>query len=179
MGRGSISTALHRPPPRLYLGGGSEENAEICDAAYTRKSMSGYPALMEPKALEALLQAVQSGQSSTEQAMQALAGWPSQDLGHSQLDLQRSLRCGHPEVVYGAGKTPGELVDIARALHKAHGRLLVTRATDEGAAACLAALPECTWHERARIISMGLPEPEQGVGQVLVLCAGTSDLQVA
>ncbi|MCP5020335.1 MAG: 1-(5-phosphoribosyl)-5-amino-4-imidazole-carboxylate carboxylase, partial [bacterium] len=66
---------------------------------------------MEPKALKALLQAVQDGQSSTEQAMEALAGWPTQDLGHSQLDLQRSLRCGHPEVVYGAGKTPGELVE--------------------------------------------------------------------
>ncbi len=134
---------------------------------------------MEPKALKALLQAVQDGQSSTEQAMEALAGWPTQDLGHSQLDLQRSLRCGHPEVVYGAGKTPGELVEIGRALHGAHGRLLVTRTTDEGAAALLEALPECTWHERARIVSMGLPEPDQGVGQVLVLCAGTSDLQVA
>lgn len=134
---------------------------------------------MEPKALEALLKAVESGASSAEQAMEALADWPSQDLGHSQLDMQRSLRCGHPEVVYGAGKSPSELVDIALALHKAHGRLLVTRATDEGAAACLEALPECTWHQRARIITMGLPEPDEGEGQVLVLCAGTSDLPVA
>lgn len=134
---------------------------------------------MDRDGLRALLDAVQTGQVDPQEAERRLAAWPSHDLGHSQLDLHRSVRCGHPEVVYGAGKTPEQLVDIARALVAAHGRLLVTRTTDQGAAALTAALPQCEWHPRARVVSVGLAAPDTGVGQVTVVCAGTSDLAVA
>ncbi|MEZ5975054.1 MAG: nickel pincer cofactor biosynthesis protein LarB [Planctomycetota bacterium] len=134
---------------------------------------------MEPNALHDLLQAVRTGDLAPRDAMARLAQWPVQDLGHSQLDLHRSVRCGHPEVVFGAGKRPEELVEIARALTQAHSRLLVTRATPEGAAALCQALPECVWHERARAVTVGLPEPDAGEGGVLIVCAGTSDLPVA
>ena len=68
---------------------------------------------MESADLQDLLQAVQRGELSPQDAMGTLSAWPTQDLGHSQLDLHRSVRCGHPEVVFGAGKTPEELVQIA------------------------------------------------------------------
>jgi len=108
-----------------------------------------------------------------------LASLPSVELGHTTLDTHRELRCGHPEVVFGAGKTPEELVDVARAVLEHHERLLVTRATPDGAAALLAALPKARHWPRSGCVTV---EPERGeplAGLVLVVSAGTSDGAVA
>jgi hypothetical protein len=133
--------------------------------------------------LEALLSDVRSGTTTVEQALgrlvDALAHFPLQDLGHSRLDTQRELRCGFPEVVFGQGKEPGELVEIARAVALHHGRLLVTRADETGMAALSSALPRCQVHPRARAVSLNAPERGAGEGCVLVLSAGTADAPVA
>ena len=42
------------------------------------------------------------------------------DLGFARVDLDRAARTGDPEVVYGAGKTPDQVVAILRALHERH-----------------------------------------------------------
>ena len=55
--------------------------------------------------------------------------------GHARVDTQRAVRCGFPEVIFGAGKAPDELTSIAQAVLDHHDRLLVTRVTDAGAAA--------------------------------------------
>ncbi|MEL6428203.1 MAG: nickel pincer cofactor biosynthesis protein LarB [Planctomycetota bacterium] len=100
------------------------------------------------------------------------------DLGHSTLDRGRAVRCGTPEIVYGAGKAPNELVDIVRALHAEHGRVLATRVTDEGAAALVEAFGDALSHDaRARCARLG-PNPD-AAGLVAVVCAGTSDRAVA
>ena len=128
-----------------------------------------------------LLNRVRDGSLSVEQALERLAASPVRDLGHTQLDTHRELRCGHPEVVFGAGKTPGELVDIARALLEQHGRLLITRALPEGIAAVLGAVEGVTHHERSGCLTADR-RPEEarlGRGDVLVISAGTSDGAVA
>ena len=57
------------------------------------------------------------------------------DLGFARLDLDRAQRTGDPEVVFGAGKTPAQVVASLRALHRAHpGRaVLGTRLPGPGA----------------------------------------------
>jgi len=107
------------------------------------------------------------------------AGDASLDLGHATLDLDRAARCGHPEVVFGTGKTPDELVEITRALIERHGQALVTRLEPDGAAALRAALPEARYHERSRCLTVGEPDAGDGEGRVLVVSAGTSDAAVA
>lgn len=114
--------------------------------------------------------------------MQRLARLPFEDLGHTRLDTHRALRCGHPEVVYGAGKTPEQLVDIAQAALGVHDTLLVTRVTDDGAQALLRALPDAVHHADARAVSVERGEQasgEHGEGDILVISAGTSDRPVA
>ena len=101
------------------------------------------------------------------------------NLGHSRVDLEREVRCGHPEVVFGAGKRPEELVEISRALVAEHGRLLVTRTQPEGVEAVLAAIPGVVHHKRSNCLTVGLPREEAGVGRVVVASAGTSDGAVA
>ena len=56
---------------------------------------------------------------------------------------------------------------------------MVTRLKEEGAKALIEAFPQCVYHRRANLVSLGLPPVDGGEGLVLVVCAGTSDLPVA
>jgi NCAIR mutase (PurE)-related protein len=62
--------------------------------------------------------------------------------GFADLDFAREERCGFPEVVYGAGKTPEQVASIMTALVTRHGVVLCTRASAEQADAAHAALPD-------------------------------------
>jgi NCAIR mutase (PurE)-related protein len=126
-----------------------------------------------------VLEAVRDGRLDVEAGLARLRAWPFKDLGHTRLDTHRELRCGHPEVVYGAGKTAEELIAIAGELLEHHERLLVTRVAPEAAARLVEAFPRLAWDERARA-AWAAPEgglPEEGL--VLVISAGTSDGAVA
>ena len=137
---------------------------------------------MSPQELLSLLESVRDGRLTAADGVARLGAWPLADLGHSRLDLQRELRCGHPEVVFGGGKSPAQLVEIATRLVAEHGRVLVTRLEPEGAAALLEALPDAHWHPAARVLSVDSRDLEAdgaGEGLVLVVSAGTSDGPVA
>jgi hypothetical protein len=100
------------------------------------------------------------------------------DLGFARLDLQRAERTGDPEVVFGRGKTPAQVVAALRALHEAHpeGAVLATRLDDEAIARCHAELPDADVDEVGRTAVLGKPLPPQG--RVAVVGAGTADLPV-
>ena len=135
---------------------------------------------MTPQQILELLQAVASGQLTPERALGDLAELPYADLGFAKLDFHRELRNGHPEAVYGEGKTPDDLEKILERMLGAHGRALVTRLRPEAAERLRERFPEAVWHERARILTCGEPpDPSPGAGSIAVLAAGTSDLPVA
>ena len=134
---------------------------------------------MNPAELHDLLAAIRDERLSLEDGVSRLSTWPVRDLGHTRLDTHRAVRCGSPEVVYGAGKTPEQLVDIAHALVAEHGQLLVTRTSPEGARAVLDAVPDVQHHPESGCLTHGLPPEDAGEGLVLVVCAGTSDRPVA
>jgi NCAIR mutase (PurE)-related protein len=101
------------------------------------------------------------------------------DLGFARLDTDRAARTGDPEVVYGAGKTPGQVVEILHQLHAAHPgqAVLATRLSDETVAAVVEAHPDAAVDPVARAVTLGpLPTPQ---GVVAVVSAGTSDAPVA
>lgn len=101
------------------------------------------------------------------------------NLGFARVDSSRRTRCGRPEVIFGEGKTPAEIVRIAATIHSREGHALVTRISPEQAASVLGDLPGSVYHDRARCLTIGLP-PESATGVTVgILCAGTSDLPVA
>ncbi len=101
------------------------------------------------------------------------------DLGFARVDTDRERRCGFPEVIFGAGKTPEEVTRIAEVILLHHGILLASRVTEEHYRAVFDAFPDAKWHARAHCISIErTPLPKRG-GTVGVVCAGTSDLPVA
>ncbi|HZJ07294.1 MAG TPA: nickel pincer cofactor biosynthesis protein LarB [Nocardioidaceae bacterium] len=104
---------------------------------------------------------------------------PVSDLGFARLDTARADRTGDPEVVYGAGKSPAQVIEILCALHEAHPdrAVLATRLSDPAMEAIAAAQPEASIDEVARAATLGaLPQP---AGLVAVVSAGTSDAPVA
>ncbi len=101
----------------------------------------------------------------------------SEDLGFARVDIDRATRTGDPEVVYGAGKTPEQVVSILRTLHEHHPdrAVLATRLSDDAMQAAADAGAEVDRVARAATLGV-LP---QGRGTVAVVSAGTSDAPVA
>lgn len=133
---------------------------------------------MTPKFVLELLGKVERGELGSEDAAKRLAALPFEDLGHTRVDHHRSLRTGLPEVIYAAGKTTGQAVEIFRSLRASGVDVLATRVPEEMAAALLAANPDAESNPVARTVALrqSASEPQ---GRVAVLCAGTSDLPVA
>jgi len=134
---------------------------------------------MKRESLQSLLEEVQTGTLSVEEGLHRLEGFPVRDLGHTRLDTHRELRCGFPEVVFGEGKSQGELVAITEALVERHGKLLVTRIDEETARLLREHLGRGELHPRAGAFTVGEPREDQGTGRVLVVSAGTADAPVA
>ena len=133
---------------------------------------------MDHGQLLSLFRQLQEGRLTPEQAMGEVERATFRDLGHTKLDHQRAARTGFPEVVFAQGKEDGHLVEICRGHREVHDKLLVTRLSAEQAALLSGQVPGGTHNPTARTISYGLEHASQR-GDVLVVCAGTSDLPVA
>jgi pyridinium-3,5-biscarboxylic acid mononucleotide synthase len=125
--------------------------------------------------IDELLEAVARSEIDPKAAAERLATLPYDDLGFARVDTHRELRQGAPEVVLGQGKTPEQVVAIARALDGSRASsVLVTRASDEVRAAMREAFPEA--HEDELALAVWLErEPPERRGRVVVVSAGTSD----
>ena len=126
--------------------------------------------------LEALRD-VQAGRLAPEAALKRLIQAPYEDIGYAKIDHHRGLRNGTGEVIYGAGKTPEQIVAIASRMMAAGGEnILITRMDGEKAAQVEKAVP-LFYDPMARVgvvrrVSRAL------VGSVVVASGGTSDLPV-
>jgi hypothetical protein len=134
---------------------------------------------MHPKDLGELLKAVRDGRVSPEQAAERLKSLPYEDLGFAKVDHHRALRRGFPEVVFGAGKSPEQIVAIAGKIAGRGQNLLITRSTPEVHQLLAARHLSVRWHEAARCVSIVSEPPPPLPGRVAVVCAGTSDVPVA
>ncbi len=135
---------------------------------------------MTPAEARLLMERVASGVASVEEALEELRRLDVEDLGFAQVDHHRGIRCGFPEVVFGQGKTPAQIVAVARSVLARSGRLLVTRASTAAARALVRAIPGARREDAARCVTVvregAAPPP---VGQVLVVSGGTGDMPVA
>ena len=126
-----------------------------------------------------ILQSVRDRSLSPEEAMTRLKLEPFQDLGYAKVDHHRELRQGVPEVIFGAGKTPEQIIGITGAmLSRGQTTVLITRIGAE-TAALISAAHNMTYYANAKLGIIGsMPKPD-GDGTVVVACGGTSDLPVA
>lgn len=101
----------------------------------------------------------------------------TEDLGFARVDVDRARRTGDAEVVYGAGKSPEQVVSILLTLHEHHPdrAVMATRLSDEAMQAAESAGAEVDRVARAATLGP-MPTPR---GTVAVVSAGTSDAPVA
>ncbi len=129
--------------------------------------------------LKKLLESVQNGSMSIEEAELYLKEKPFEDIGYAKVDLHRKIRQGCAEVIYGAGKTPEQIKGIIRTMKEHHqDNILITRLSKEAADVIERAYP-MKYHEDARIGIIGEMPKADGIGKIVVACAGTSDISVA
>ncbi len=134
---------------------------------------------MQTEHLRKILDEVASGKRSIDQALEDLRDLPYEDLGFARLDHHRTLRTGVPEVVFGQGKTPEQVIRIVERFVERSGRAIVTRISPQAVEAVRASYPQAHYDDIARMLTVGeFPTPEAGPYAAIV-SAGTSDMPVA
>src|SRR5258708_12490400 len=71
---------------------------------------------MKERELHQLLDLVRLGALPPDRAVARLKHLPFEDLGFAKVDHHRSLRQGYAEVIFGKGKTPGQIAEIFRSM---------------------------------------------------------------
>lgn len=129
--------------------------------------------------IKKLLEEVQNGTISVEAALLQIKQQPFKDIDFAKVDLHRKVRQGAAEVIYGAGKTPEQIIKIIQTLQEnGQETVFVTRLSPK-AAATVAAAVRLDYREAARIgIAGPVPAPD-GLGTIVVATGGTSDIPVA
>lgn len=129
--------------------------------------------------IKAILDRVQTKEISVEQALKKLKYLPFEDLGFAKTDLHRQLRKGHPEIIFGQGKTPEQIVDIFISLANFKQNVIATRISPEKVESILKILPDLKYFPMAQILYLENTPPEQKTSKIAVVSAGTADLPVA
>jgi len=131
------------------------------------------------KRLEEILTGVRDGRLTTAQALKKLEDFPYCDLDFAKVDHLREVAKGTPEIVFGLGKTPGQIVRISREILKKGSNLLVTRVDAAAWAKIKGRIPGVVYNEAGRTLIRVQAAPPAGRGTIVILTAGTSDIPVA
>ena len=131
------------------------------------------------KELTLLLEEVADGKKSVEEAVLQLREIPFEDLGYAKTDLHRGMRQGMAEVIYGAGKTPEQILGIVRSL-RSHGQktILITRMNQEARNLVADSFP-LEYEPLSSTGIVGRKAAPDGKGTIVVATGGTSDIPVA
>jgi len=129
--------------------------------------------------LRELLDAVRSGESSVDAALDDLRDLPFESLGFATVDHHRALRCGFPEVIFCQNKTSTQTLRIFEKLVEAGGNVLATRARRKHFDRISKRFRDAEYHKAARCITLRQREPRWSSGTIAIVSAGTSDEAVA
>ncbi len=154
---------------------------------------------MDERSVKDLLNLVKSGDISVDDALLSLKEEPFEDMGFARPDFHRGIRQGKPEVIYGAGKTPEQILEISRALlTHSQDRVLITRMSAEAANYYQNNVKEneenfflydeiskvgIAYKESGKpefsVPHEGKSEGYEGEGKIVIATGGTSDIRIA
>lgn len=133
---------------------------------------------MNNDALTKLLNDIKEGTVSVQNGVSQLRDLPYMDLGHTKFDLHRGMRNGFPEVIYGERKTPEQVGEIVSRMAD-HVNILATRVSKEMADHVLSMCPDVEYNPAGRTLTLKRHPIEYREGEIAIVTAGTSDLDVA
>lgn len=134
---------------------------------------------MTSEQLRQLLEQVRDGKLKIDAALAKLRHMPFEDIGFAKVDHHRALRQGMPEVIFGQGKTPEQVVAIATRLLTNAKNILITRADPETGKAVKRKIRKAEYFPLSRVVRVWTDRRIDGKGKIVVVCAGTSDIPVA
>ncbi len=137
---------------------------------------------MDERDIRRLLERLQAGRLSVEDAIERLRHLPSEDLGFAKIDHHRALRQGFAEVIFGHGKTPRQVTAIVRGMLRpkdSKHNILITRADERIYRAVRRVIAKAKFYPLAGAIAIRRNRVITGKGTILILSAGTSDIAVA
>lgn len=134
---------------------------------------------MHRKDILSLLERVQEGALTPEDAVKRLERLPFEDLGFARVDHHRTLRQGFPEVILGMKKKPQHVAAIVRSLLPQKTNILITRCPRDVFLAVRRVSRKARYHDMAQAASVVQDATIYGEGVIHVVCAGTSDIPVA
>jgi len=129
--------------------------------------------------IKRVLESFRKGELSESEALDRFRNMPYEDLEFANLDHHRTVRQGYPEVIFGAGKTDEQVLEIVRAMLERDHNVLVTRSSASAYEGVRTLAPDARFHTGSGAISIIKDASLKGKGKVLVLSAGTSDIPVA
>ncbi|MDJ0568825.1 MAG: nickel pincer cofactor biosynthesis protein LarB [Pleurocapsa sp. MO_192.B19] len=136
--------------------------------------------MTQPEALHNLLQAIAAGDISPETALEKLKHLPFESVDEfAKIDHHRQLRTGFPEVIWGADKTPEQIIQIITAMRRNTKVVMATRIEAEIYQQLKTAIPDLIYYSTARICTLSAPQAPTQIGTISILTAGTADLPVA
>jgi NCAIR mutase (PurE)-related protein len=135
----------------------------------------------QPESLRSLLEAVANGQVTPDIALDSLKSWSYESVGEfAKIDHHRQLRTGFPEVIWGPGKTPEQIVQIMQVMRHRNPVVMATRIEPGVYTALQPKIRDLRYYELARICAISPPTIDPKIGGLIsILSAGTADLPVA
>lgn len=135
---------------------------------------------MDKKELQMILQRLYDQKLSPDEVIKQLATLPYENLDFAKVDHHRSLRNGFAEVVYGKGKTAGQLVAIIQSLYKAKSDILVTKLEHNVYEIIQQELPpECIYDNISLTLVLSKKQNRNKIGRIIIVSAGTADMPIA
>ncbi|PZU96357.1 MAG: nickel pincer cofactor biosynthesis protein LarB [Pseudanabaena sp.] len=129
--------------------------------------------------LENLLETVAKGELSPAEALQKLKYLHYENVGEfAKIDHHRTLRTGFPEVIFGLGKTPNQIVQIMRVMESKNPLVMATKISEAVHTEIQRSLPTLRHFPIAQISCLGQSTMKKE-GKITILTAGTADLPVA
>ncbi|SMP46496.1 hypothetical protein SAMN06296020_10318 [Anoxynatronum buryatiense] len=134
---------------------------------------------MREEDVRKMLEEVQAGILTVDQAAEQLKELPFSDLGFATVDHHREIRTGYPEVIYGEGKTAEQVTGIVKSMLKRESNVLITR-TNRNVHDSIRSLDDrARFNPVAKTIALCRRKITFSDGYVAIVAAGTSDLPVA
>ncbi len=129
--------------------------------------------------IRSILERVQSGEITVDEAMLSIKKAPFEDIDYAKIDLHRKVRTGSAEVIYGAGKTPEQIIGITDVMLKNDQKtILITRISKE-TAEIIQKAHDMRYDESPRLGIIGEFPEKSGNGKIVVATGGTSDMPVS
>lgn len=136
---------------------------------------------MEQERIKEILQNIENGKCSADEAFTLLKSQSYEDLGYAKVDHQRGLRQGIGEVIYGAGKTRKQIEGIVNAmLNNGEKSILITRLPNDSFEYLKDHInAQITYDELSKICVIGENKTANPRGHIVIATGGTSDIPVA